>query len=73
MKSRSEEGWDHLQKDDKSIRILNRVVEWTSSGISYEADQRHAEIIVKQLGLEKESRSLSTPGRRVRQKDVRRS
>jgi hypothetical protein len=50
------------EKDDKSIRILNRVVEWTSSGISYEADQRHAEIIVKQLGLEKESRSLSTPG-----------
>ena len=37
--------------DGKSIRILNRVVEWTNSGISYEADQRHAEIIVKQLGL----------------------
>ena len=28
--------------DDKCIRILNRVVEWTSGGIEYEADQRHA-------------------------------
>jgi hypothetical protein len=54
--------------DGKSIRILNRVVEWTNSGISYEADQRHAEIIVRQLGLEKESRSLSTPGVKLEEK-----
>ena len=26
--------------DDKSIRILNRVVTWTKEGIEYEADQR---------------------------------
>ena len=42
-------------KDDKSIRILNRVVEWTEEGISYEADQRHAEIIMAGLGLEENS------------------
>ena len=30
-----------------SIRIVNRVVQWTNDGISYEADQRHAEIIVQ--------------------------
>ena len=29
--------------DDKSIRILNRVIEWTEEGILYEADQRRAE------------------------------
>ena len=26
--------------DEKSIRILNRVVTWTTKGINYEADQR---------------------------------
>jgi hypothetical protein len=48
--------------DQKSMRILNRVVEWSDAGISYEADQRHAEIFVKHLGLEGESRSMCTPG-----------
>ena len=45
------------KEDEKSIRILNRIVEWSESGIIYEADQRHAEIIIKQMGLVKESRS----------------
>ena len=38
--------------DDKSIRILNRVVDWGEEGIRYEADQRHAEIIVREMGVE---------------------
>ena len=33
------------------MRILNRVVQWTKHGITYEADQRHAEIIIKQFNL----------------------
>ena len=33
-------------KDEKSIRLLNRVFEWTEEGIIIEADQRHAELIV---------------------------
>ena len=33
--------------DDKSIRILNRIVTWDREGILYEADQRHAEILVR--------------------------
>lgn len=49
-------------KDDKSIRILNRIGEWSSEGIKYEADQRHAEIIVNELGLKGESRSSNVPG-----------
>ena len=48
--------------DDKSVRILNRIVTWKEDGIHYEADQRHAEIIVRQLGLKDSSNSLSTPG-----------
>ena len=37
--------------DDKSIRILNRIATWDDEGIKYEADQRHADIIIKELGL----------------------
>ena len=48
--------------DDKSIRILNRVVEWTEDGISYEADQRHADLIVQKMGYSEESNGVVTPG-----------
>ena len=34
------------------IRVLNRVIQWTPTGIEYEADQRHAESIIAELGLE---------------------
>ena len=37
--------------DDKVIRILNRLVEWHEGGITYEADPRHVEVIIKQLNL----------------------
>jgi hypothetical protein len=39
------------KEDEKSMRVLNRIVEWTEQGIEYETDQRHAEIIVRDLGL----------------------
>ncbi len=35
-------GGDH--GDDKDIRVLNRIRQWTAHGIMYEADPRHAEI-----------------------------
>ena len=38
------------------------MVEWTESGLSYEADQRHADLIVKKLGFEDGSNSVVTPG-----------
>ena len=37
--------------DEKSIRVLNRTIHWTPSGIEYAVDQRHAEIIVRELGF----------------------
>ena len=48
--------------DDKEIRILNRIVRWTPEGIWYEPDQRHAEIIIRDLGLERESKGVGTAG-----------
>ena len=56
--------------DDKSIRILNRVVTWTCDGIEYEADQRHAELIVQHLGLNAaRSKPVSTPSIRQLHED----
>ena len=40
-------------------------MEWTEEGIRYEADQRHAEIIVEGVGLDgSNSRAVNTPGRK---------
>ena len=48
-------------KDDKrELRVLNRVLRWTETGIAYEADPRHAEILV--AGLLGKSRPATTPG-----------
>ena len=42
-------------------QVLNRVVRKTANGWELEADLRHAELIVKHLGLE-DGNSVSTPG-----------
>ena len=57
------------EKDSKSIRILNRVVQWTEKGIEYEADQRHAELIIQDMCLKKESNGAVTPGVKVSSED----
>ena len=53
------------------VRILNRLVRWVKppygSGaerLEYEADPRHAELLVHQLGLSCSSKGVSTPGER---------
>jgi len=52
-------------QDDKSMRILSRILSWDQDGIKYEADQRHTEIIIRQLRLEGMSSGVSTPGNRA--------
>lgn len=47
-------------KDEKEPKILKRIIWYTESGIEWEADLRHAELIVAQLGLT-ESKELSCP------------
>ena len=41
----------------KAMTILNRIVEWTNAGIQYEADLRHVDLIIEELGLENANRS----------------
>jgi len=48
-------------KDLQEIRILNRIARRTSDGYEWESDPRHAELIVKQMGVQ-ESNSVVTPG-----------
>jgi hypothetical protein len=48
-------------KDEKSTRVLNRVITFTDKGIEYEADQRHAEAVIKDMNM-MEAKSLATPG-----------
>ena len=47
--------------DDKEVRVLNRIVRWTSEGVEYEADPRHVEQIVRDLDLIG-AKPVTTPG-----------
>ena len=48
-------------KDDKEMRVLNRIVRVDPSGLSYEADPRHAELLVQSMNLQGCS-PVATPG-----------
>ena len=46
-------------EDTKQVRFLNRINSWKANTIEYEADPRHAEIV---MGLVKDSRSSAIAG-----------
>ena len=48
--------------DGKSMRVMSRMFHWAAMGIEYEADQQHVEIIIRDLGLKPDSKSVNTPG-----------
>ncbi len=48
-------------RHEKQLRILNRIISWTDSGIEFEADQRHAELIVAAMSV---TNGVNTPGTR---------
>ena len=50
------------------MRVLNRTLRWTDSGITYEPDQRHAEIIVKELNLCESSKNTTGPSKSVQRR-----
>ena len=55
--------------DGKELKVLNRVIRCEPDGYTYEPDQRHAEIIIEQMGV-KDSRSVKTPGVKEEGDDV---
>ena len=54
-------GPSEVDGEVKEAKILNRVVTWTKDGFELEADQRHSELIVEQLGLS-DAKGAVTPG-----------
>ena len=47
--------------DCREMRVLNRIVRVTKNGLLYEADPRHAEMIIKAFSLES-AKAVVTPG-----------
>jgi hypothetical protein len=60
------------KSDAQEVRILNKVIRWTPGGVELEADPRHAELVVRELGLEKASAS-KVPGTKPSREDVEKS
>jgi len=54
--------------DDKEGRLLNRCLTWRDDGLLWEADPRHAELIIAELGLI-HAKAAATPGLRLRHED----
>jgi hypothetical protein len=50
----------HDDQDEKRVKILNRIITVVENGFDYEPDIRHAELVVKELGLEN-SKAVTTP------------
>ena len=57
--------------DDRSVRLLNRIITWRPrsttlpEAIEWEADPRHAALIIEQLGLTTKAKSVTSPGDRA--------
>ena len=56
-------------EDCKEMRVLNRIVRITESGVLYEADPRHAEMTIKAFHLEN-GKSVVTPGLKTHDPDA---
>ena len=44
-----------------AITILNRELRWSPTGVEYEADRKHSEIIIQEMGLGSASKDLNMP------------
>ena len=49
-------------EDSSEILFVNRVIRWTSIGINYEADPRHAERLLEGLALDSGCKTTASPG-----------
>ena len=63
LQSKYEIKWQILgpkEEHDKTIKVLNRTIRWTTQGITYEADQKHVKKIIQGLDLNS-ANGISTP------------
>ena len=59
-----------LRQPGDEMRILNRIVRRTAEGYEWEADQRHAELIIEGMGLKMDSKPLAAPGRKLTSQEM---
>ena len=58
------------QGECSEIVLLNRVIRYTSTGIDWEADPRHSEIICTELGLSCDSKGSAIPGGKAKAEEL---
>jgi hypothetical protein len=51
------------KKHVQEMRVLNRVLSWHEWGLGYEADPRHAEMVINEMGMGN-AKAVGTPGSR---------
>ena len=54
-------GPDESKGEEQQVAILGRMLEWTEDGITYEADPRHVEMLVRDLKVDG-MKTVVTPG-----------
>jgi hypothetical protein len=59
-----------LRNPGDELRVLNRIIRRSEEGYEWEADQRHAELLIESAGLDSESRPLANPGRKLNTKEL---
>ena len=47
-------------EDEKQLKVLNRIITVEDDGYTYEPDVRHAEIVIREMGLEN-AKAVTTP------------
>jgi len=47
--------------DDTVVTILGRRLRWTEVGVEYQADPKHAKMVIEDMGLKEDSRSVESP------------
>ena len=62
-----------LARPGDELRVLNRVVRRSQSGYEWEADQRHVEILAREMSLIADSKPVACPGRKLSQKELEES
>lgn len=55
--------------DEQELKILNRIVKYSDKEVSIEADPRHCDIIVREMGFDRAARQQSSR-KQDRSKDV---
>ena len=55
--------------ESTGIKVLDKIIRYSDNGLELEADPRHAESVIKELGLE-QAKACRTPGSKDDQRKI---